>query len=115
MWKNVFFGFGSSEIVLHFPIREATMKITFIGAARHVTGSCTLLNCAGRSVLIDCGMPQGNDEKLMTDLLFRASEIDAVLLTHAHIDHSGWLPLLAKEGFRGSLRPRRPVISATLC
>lgn len=103
MWKNVFFGFGSSEIVLHFPIREATMKITFIGAARHVTGSCTLLNCAGRSVLIDCGMPQGNDEKLMTDLLFRASEIDAVLLTHAHIDHSGWLPLLAKEGFRGSI------------
>ena len=79
------------------------MKITFIGAARHVTGSCTLLNCAGRSVLIDCGMPQGNDEKLMTDLLFRASEIDAVLLTHAHIDHSGWLPLLAKEGFRGSI------------
>ncbi len=79
------------------------MKITFIGAARHVTGSCTLVHCAGHSLLIDCGMPQGNDEKEMAGLMFKASVVDAVLLTHAHIDHSGWLPLLVKEGFRGNI------------
>ncbi|MCH3908226.1 MAG: MBL fold metallo-hydrolase [Sphaerochaeta sp.] len=80
------------------------MQITFIGAARHVTGSCTLLECGGKRILIDCGMPQGNDERDMGDQLpFRAAMIDAVLLTHAHIDHSGWLPLLYKEGFRGAI------------
>ena len=80
------------------------MQITFIGAARQVTGSCTLLECNDKRILIDCGMPQGNDEKAMGDhLSFRASMVDAVLLTHAHIDHSGWLPLLYKEGFKGTI------------
>mgnify|MGYP001195785148 CR=1 FL=1 len=80
------------------------MQITFIGAARQVTGSCTLVECNDKKILIDCGMPQGNDEKEMGGRLsFRASMIDAVLLTHAHIDHSGWLPLLYKEGFKGTI------------
>lgn len=80
------------------------MHLTFYGAARHVTGSCTLLEAAGLRVLIDCGLPQGSDEKECgSDLPFGADSIDFVLLTHAHIDHAGRLPLLAKEGFRGTV------------
>lgn len=80
------------------------MKITFYGAARHVTGSCTLVETNGTKLLIDCGLPQGKDEKECgTDLPCKASEIDYVLLTHAHIDHSGRIPLLVKEGFDGRI------------
>lgn len=80
------------------------MNITFYGAARTVTGSCTLVECAQKRILIDCGMPQGNDEKkLGLTLPFSAGEIDYLLLTHAHIDHSGRIPLLVKEGFRGTI------------
>ena len=79
-----------------------SMNITFYGAARSVTGSCTLLECAGKHVLVDCGLPQGNDEKRFgVELPFTAAMIDYVLLTHAHIDHSGRIPLLYKEGYRG--------------
>jgi len=75
------------------------MNITFIGAAQTVTGSCTLVECGEKKFLIDCGLPQGNDAKnLGFDLPFPAADIDFVLLTHAHIDHSGRLPLLGKEG-----------------
>lgn len=80
------------------------MNITFFGAARQVTGSCTLVECAGKNILIDCGLPQGNDEKEAgMDLPFRAASIDFLLLTHAHIDHSGRIPLLVKDGFKGKI------------
>lgn len=80
------------------------MNITFFGAARTVTGSCTLVECAGKKLLVDCGLPQGNDEKkLGLELPFNAAHIDFVLLTHAHIDHSGRIPLLVKEGFNGRI------------
>lgn len=79
------------------------MKITFIGAAHEVTGSCTLLESSGLRVLIDCGMEQGADTFENYELPVSAAEIDCVLLTHAHIDHSGNLPLLYKRGFRGKI------------
>ena len=80
------------------------MEITFFGAARHVTGSCTMVRCAGTTILIDCGLPQGSDEKDSgMDFPFSPAQIDYVLLTHAHIDHSGRMPLLNKEGFRGTI------------
>lgn len=82
------------------------MKLKFCGAARCVTGSCHMLCVEGGNVLIDCGMRQGADEKgeLGADgLAFDPKDIDAVLLTHAHIDHSGLLPLLVKRGFSGKI------------
>lgn len=77
------------------------MKIQFIGAAQEVTGSCTLLEINGRYYLVDCGMEQGIDVFQNVPLPISASQIDAVFLTHAHIDHSGMLPKLFKDGFRG--------------
>ncbi len=77
------------------------MKIQFIGAAHEVTGSCTLLEINDRYYLVDCGMEQGIDIFQNVALPIPASEIEAVLLTHAHIDHSGMLPRLYKDGFRG--------------
>ena len=77
------------------------MKIQFIGAAQEVTGSCTLLEVNGRYYLVDCGMEQGIDVFQNVALPIPASQVDAVLLTHAHIDHSGMLPRLYKDGFRG--------------
>ncbi len=80
------------------------MDITFFGAAQQVTGSCTLLECAGKFILVDCGLPQGNDEQESgMELPFVASAIDYLLLTHAHIDHSGRIPLLVKDGFKGKI------------
>ena len=79
------------------------MKLTFYGAAREVTGSCYLLETAGKNLLIDCGMRQGPDIYEKQTLAFNAQRIHAVLLTHAHIDHSGLLPLLYKNGFRGKI------------
>lgn len=77
------------------------MKIQFIGAAHEVTGSCTLLEVMGRYYLVDCGMEQGIDVFQNVSLPVSPSQIDAVFLTHAHIDHSGMLPRLYKDGFRG--------------
>ena len=68
------------------------MKLTFIGAAHEVTGSCTLLELQGKHYLIDCGMEQGRDVFENVPLPLPAGEIEAVFLTHAHIDHSGRLP-----------------------
>lgn len=79
------------------------MQITFIGAAHEVTGSCTFLSCCGKNILIDCGMEQGVNDYENVPLPVSAEKIDYVFLTHAHIDHSGNLPLLYKEGFRGKI------------
>ena len=79
------------------------MKLMFLGAAHEVTGSCTLLEAAGKRILIDCGMEQGADIYENCQLPMSAGEIDAVLLTHAHIDHSGKIPALVAQGFRGPI------------
>lgn len=79
------------------------MKLHFLGAAHEVTGSCTLLEAAGQKILIDCGMEQGGDIYENSDLPVLPAEIDFVLLTHAHIDHSGKLPMLDAQGFRGAI------------
>lgn len=79
------------------------MKITFIGAAHEVTGSLTLIEASGKSFIVDCGMEQGGDVFQNEELPIEASKVDFVLLTHAHIDHSGNLPLLYKKGFRGKV------------
>ncbi len=79
------------------------MELSFLGAAHEVTGSCHYLEACGKKILIDCGMEQGPDEYEHQDLPMAPSMIDYVFLTHAHIDHSGRLPLLAKLGFRGQV------------
>ncbi len=79
------------------------MKITFLGAAHEVTGSCYLLEVCGKNILIDCGMEQGKDTYVNVEIPVASVDIDAVLLTHAHMDHSGKLPLLYTEGFRGAI------------
>ena len=79
------------------------MKIQFIRATHEVTGSCTLLEVQNRYYLVDCGMEQGLDVFQNIALPVPAEDIDAVFLTHAHIDHSGMLPKLYKDGFRGPI------------
>lgn len=79
------------------------MELCFLGAAREVTGSRYLLNAAGKHILIDCGMEQGADIYENQELPVPASCVDCVVLTHAHIDHSGMLPALYKDGFRGPI------------
>ena len=79
------------------------MKLTFLGAAHEVTGSCTLLEAAGKHILIDCGMEQGADIYENCELPMAAGEIDAILLTHAHIDHSGKIPAMVAQGFKGPI------------
>lgn len=82
------------------------MKLTFIGAAHEVTGSCTLLECCGGNFLIDYGMEQGVNVFENVPLPVLPGQIDVVFLTHAHIDHSGMLPKLYKDGFRGRVYAR---------
>ncbi len=79
------------------------MKLSFFGAAHAVTGSCHCLEANGRKILIDCGLQQGRDEHDDNALDFAPGQIDYCLVTHAHIDHSGRLPLLVKEGFQGQI------------
>ncbi|MBR1631616.1 MAG: MBL fold metallo-hydrolase, partial [Paludibacteraceae bacterium] len=83
------------------------MKIRFIGAAQEVTGSKHLITTeSGKNILLDCGMFQGkgmDTDQKNRDLSFDARKIDYVILSHAHIDHSGLIPYLYKKGFRGSV------------
>jgi len=82
------------------------MKLTFLGATETVTGSKYLVEKSGRKILIDCGLFQGMKELRLRNwakLPFDAAGIDAVILTHAHIDHSGYIPALVKQGFRGRI------------
>lgn len=79
------------------------MKIQFIGATHEVTGSCTLLEINNKFYLVDCGMEQGKDVFQNITLPVSANKLEAVFLTHAHIDHSGMLPKLYKDGFRGAI------------
>lgn len=77
------------------------MKLIFLGAAHEVTGSCTYIEVGDKKGLVDCGMEQGKDRFENAELPVDPSALDFVLLTHAHVDHSGHLPLLYKRGFRG--------------
>lgn len=79
------------------------MKITFLGATHEVTGSCFLIEACGVRLLVDCGMEQGKDIYENQPIPGKISDIDYVLLTHAHIDHSGNIPMLYKKGFRGNI------------
>lgn len=79
------------------------MRLIFIGADHEVTGSCHILEVCGRYILVDCGMEQGTDDFETAELPMNIADIDYVLLTHAHIDHSGMLPLLYARGFRGDV------------
>ncbi len=79
------------------------MKLTFIGAVHEVTGSCTLLEVSGKHILIDCGMEQGGDTYENCEIPVLPAEIDAICLTHAHIDHSGMIPAMVAKGYTGPI------------
>ena len=82
------------------------MEITFAGAAREVTGSCHIVRVNGKHILLDCGLFQGRRQETQSKNLrlpIAVSRIDAVVLSHAHIDHAGRIPLLVREGYRGSV------------
>ena len=92
------------------------MKLLSAGAALTVTGSCHRIEARGRRLLVDCGLFQGSREIAQLNrepFPFEASEIDAVLLTHGHLDHCGRLPLLADQGFRGPIYAIRSTRSIT--
>ncbi len=91
-------------------LSNMTIQVEFLGAAGEVTGSCHLVTVGGYKILLDCGLIQGrskDEERNRQTFPFDASSIDAVVLSHAHIDHSGRLPLLIKAGFRGSVYTHR--------
>jgi metallo-beta-lactamase family protein len=85
-------------------VKNCRVRMSFLGASGTVTGSQYLLEAAGRRVLVDCGLFQGYKQLRLRNWekpVYDPATIDAVLLTHAHLDHSGWLPRLARGGFRG--------------
>ena len=87
------------------------MKINFLGAAQAVTGSCYILETGGHRFSVDCGMHQGNSEIEKRNLNldgYRPSELDFILVTHAHIDHIGLLPRIVAEGFKGKIYATPP-------
>lgn len=83
------------------------MKLSFFGADQCVTGSCHCLEVNGKRILVDCGLQQGRDEVSNAEFPFAAGSIDFVLVTHAHIDHSGRIPMLIKQGFQGRILTTR--------
>ena len=82
------------------------IRLHFWGAAQTVTGSSHHLECAGQNILLDCGLFQGHRQEareINEHLALPAEQLNAVVLSHAHIDHSGDLPLLVKQGYRGPI------------
>ena len=78
-------------------------KLTFLGAAGCVTGSKYLVEAAGKKLLVDCGLFQGTDdlkERNWQPLPVDLNSINFAILTHAHLDHTGWLPVVVRDGFR---------------
>ena len=85
------------------------MKIRFLGAVKGVTGSSHLIQAQGKNILLDCGMFQGKDDDLnIEEFEINPAEIDCLLLSHSHIDHSGRIPLLVKQGFKGNIYCSKP-------
>ncbi|MBC29650.1 MAG: MBL fold metallo-hydrolase [Muricauda sp.] len=94
-------------------MKDNIINIHFLGAAGTVTGSKYLLDTGERKILIDCGLFQGLKELRLKNweyLPIQVSEIDAVLLTHGHMDHTGYMPLLVKQGFRGPIYGTYPTL-----
>ena len=92
------------------------MRVSFYGACREVTGSNILVEAAGKKILLDCGLFQGtrlSEERNFAPFLFGASAIDSVIISHAHLDHTGRLPKLFKEGFRGKIYSTGPTCELT--
>ena len=86
------------------------MELEFLGAARTVTGSCYLIRIGRHRMLVECGLIQGDardEARNREPFPFEPSQLDAVILTHAHLDHSGRLPLLVKAGFKGPIYTHR--------
>ncbi len=83
------------------------VNLVFYGADKEVTGSCHCLEACGKKILVDCGLYQGLGEEENREFPFYASQIDYVLVTHAHIDHSGRLPMLVKNGYAGKIHATR--------
>ncbi|MBQ9741615.1 MAG: MBL fold metallo-hydrolase, partial [Kiritimatiellae bacterium] len=89
------------------------MKITFLGAARTTTGSMHLIEACGKRILLDCGLYQGHRKEAFEknrNLAVDAKTIDFVILSHAHVDHSGNLPQLVKHGFKGRVFARSQTV-----
>lgn len=79
------------------------MKLVFSGAAHEVTGSCHYINACGKNIILDCGMEQGRNLYENQEIPVAVTDLDYVFLSHAHIDHSGYLPLIYKNGFKGKI------------
>src|SRR5205807_1970346 len=91
-------------------------KLTFLGAAGTVTGSKYLVEAGGKKLLVDCGIFQGSEElseRNYKPLSVDPTTIDYAALTHAHLDHTGWLPCLVKAGYRGSIYANPATIELT--
>lgn len=97
--------------------KNSNLQLQFLGAAGIVTGSKTLLTTNDHKILIDCGLFQGNksERKLnkVGHLPFKPSELDAIVLTHGHLDHTGYLPVLVKKGFKGIIYATTPTQDIT--
>ena len=83
------------------------MKLSFFGADQCVTGSCHCIEANGKKILVDCGLQQGRDEVGNAEFPFAPGTVDYVLVTHAHIDHTGRIPMLIKQGFKGRILTTR--------
>src|SRR5687767_7383165 len=91
------------------------ISIRFFGSAGMVTGSRHLLTLGNHNILIDCGLFQGEDEKLMNShpMDIDPGKIDCLLLTHGHLDHTGYIPVLVRHGFRGKIYGTTPTLQIT--